>query len=149
MSFFKLNNDKVAVITHERTYTYNEISRVEFKSTQKELVLILCENTIDILSTYVSAMNSQHAVMLLSADINRELLEDIIIRYEPKWIVGLESYDGYERSSEYLVRIENINMNIHPDLAILLSTSGTTGSQKFVRLSYENIRSNAESIILI
>lgn len=147
MSFFKLNNDKVAVITHEHTYTYNEISRVEFKSTQKELVLILCENTIDILSTYVSAMNSQHAVMLLSADINHGLLEDIINQYEPKWIVGLESFDGYEISSEYLARIKNSKSNIHPDLAILLSTSGTTGSQKFVRLSYENIRSNAESII--
>src|SRR5690606_3107166 len=35
---------------------------------------------------------------------------------------------------------------IYPELAVLLSTSGTTGSQKFVRLSYDNLASNAESI---
>jgi acyl-CoA synthetase (AMP-forming)/AMP-acid ligase II len=33
-----------------------------------------------------------------------------------------------------------------PDLAVLLSTSGSTGSPKLVRLSRENIRSNAQAI---
>ncbi|MDB4975297.1 MAG: AMP-dependent synthetase and ligase, partial [Myxococcaceae bacterium] len=35
---------------------------------------------------------------------------------------------------------------LHPELAVLLSTSGTTGSPKLVRLSYENVRANARSI---
>lgn len=34
----------------------------------------------------------------------------------------------------------------HPDLALLLSTSGSTGASKWVRLSYENIAANAASI---
>ena len=145
--FFKLPNDKIAVITHERTYTYQDIPKVNFESTQKELVLILCKNNIEILSAYVSAMNNQHAVMLLAADINRLLLKDITEKYEPKWIIGLESYDGYAINNKYLVREKQIKNTIHPDLAILLSTSGTTGSQKFVRLSYENIHSNAKAIV--
>ena len=37
-------------------------------------------------------------------------------------------------------------MIIHNDLGLLLSTSGTTGSPKLVRLSYKNLQSNAESI---
>ena len=36
--------------------------------------------------------------------------------------------------------------DLHADLALLLSTSGSTGSPKLVRLSYENLDSNAESI---
>ncbi|VAX20950.1 Long-chain-fatty-acid--CoA ligase, partial [hydrothermal vent metagenome] len=36
--------------------------------------------------------------------------------------------------------------DINPDLAVLLSTSGTTGSSKLVRLSYNNLQVNAESI---
>ncbi|HEX2772355.1 MAG TPA: AMP-binding protein, partial [Micromonosporaceae bacterium] len=36
--------------------------------------------------------------------------------------------------------------DLHPDLALLLSTSGSTGSPKVVRLSYDNLQSNAESI---
>lgn len=35
----------------------------------------------------------------------------------------------------------------HPDLALLLSTSGSSGSSKLVRLSHKNIISNAHSII--
>lgn len=35
----------------------------------------------------------------------------------------------------------------HPDLAVLLSTSGSTGSAKLVRLSGENLQSNALSIV--
>jgi acyl-CoA synthetase (AMP-forming)/AMP-acid ligase II len=37
-------------------------------------------------------------------------------------------------------------MDLHPDLALLLATSGTTGSRKFVRLSGRNVLSNARSI---
>jgi acyl-CoA synthetase (AMP-forming)/AMP-acid ligase II/lysophospholipase L1-like esterase/acyl carrier protein len=35
----------------------------------------------------------------------------------------------------------------HPELCVLLSTSGTTGSPKLVRLSRTNIQANAESIV--
>lgn len=35
---------------------------------------------------------------------------------------------------------------LHPDLALLLSTSGSTGSPKLVRLSHRNVVSNAEAI---
>ena len=36
---------------------------------------------------------------------------------------------------------------LHPDLALLMSTSGSTGSPKLVRLSHENVLSNAQAIV--
>ncbi len=36
--------------------------------------------------------------------------------------------------------------DLHPDLALLLTTSGSTGSPKLVRQSYQNIDSNAKAI---
>ena len=36
---------------------------------------------------------------------------------------------------------------LHPDLALLLSTSGTTGSPKLVRLSHRNLAANADAIV--
>ncbi|UAL29141.1 AMP-binding protein [Nocardioides rotundus] len=37
--------------------------------------------------------------------------------------------------------------DLHPDLALLLSTSGSTGSPKLVRLSADNLRANARQIV--
>jgi acyl-CoA synthetase (AMP-forming)/AMP-acid ligase II len=37
--------------------------------------------------------------------------------------------------------------DLHPDLALLLSTSGTTGSPRLVRLSTHNLRANTEAIV--
>ena len=36
---------------------------------------------------------------------------------------------------------------LHPDLAVLVSTSGSTGSPKLVRLSHDNVLSNAAAIV--
>jgi long-chain acyl-CoA synthetase len=154
VSFFELTkkSQQLAVVTNEQTYTYSQLayqsSKFIFSSTQKELILILTKNTVQILASYIAALDSGHAVMLLNNDINKELLVKIIEQYRPKWIVGDLSISGYKSQNLLLTRIEETsNYKIHADLAVLLSTSGTTGSQKFVRLSYGNIRSNAQSII--
>lgn len=133
--------------TTEETMTMQELQSLEFDHANKQLILLVCENNLQTLRAYVSALASGHAVMLLAADMNEELLQRIITQYEPKWIVGLADYTGYVQDDEKLVREKEVDMEIHNDLALLLSTSGTTGSQKFVRLSYENLRSNAQSII--
>lgn len=147
MSFFHLERNQLAVITEKKQYNYNEIPLIEFTHSKKQLILILCRNTIDILAAYISGLNSGHTVMLLAADIHEKLFEDIINKYKPYWIVGLEEYEGYTFNSNKLVREGDFDVTINTELAILLSTSGTTGSQKFVRLSYDNIRSNAHAII--
>ena len=55
--------------------------------------------------------------------------------------VGLEEY-GY-----CLIRTGfGARHDLHDNLGLLLTTSGSTGSPKFVRQSYENIRVNAEQI---
>lgn len=146
MSFFNVTTDRVAVITAERTYTYQQLVCAPFEEQEKQLILILCDGTVNMLSAYITAMNSKHAVMLLAADIHSELLASIIKNYTPYWIIGLSSWPQYKIDGERLVRIQRTNVDIHEDLALLLSTSGTTGSQKFVRLSYDNLRANAQSI---
>ena len=48
-------------------------------------------------------------------------------------------------------RLETVSTDaqhlLHPDLALLMSTSGSTGSPKLVRLSHENVLSNAQAIV--
>lgn len=141
-----------AVITEQSKLTYAELQALadqyDFRSDDKELVLLLCDNEIEIVAAYVAALQAKQAVMLLNASTNIGLLNHIVMTYRPKWIVvssGL-TFDGYRQQGNVLEREQHSRAAIHSELAILLSTSGTTGSHKFVRLSYANIQSNAEAI---
>jgi len=148
-----IHSQQLAIITPQQSYTYAELqdltNRYRLQSSHKELVLLLCDNTIDIIAAYVAALQSNHAVMLLSSSTNEELLQQIVSTYQPRWIITIKEIEflGYEKQGEMLERQQPSSMNLHPDLAVLLSTSGTTGSSKFVRLSYANLQSNAEAIV--
>lgn len=146
--------NRPAVVTLGRSFTYEELnSDIEelakrWQSNQKELVVLLCEQRYDIIVAYLAALRTGHAVMLVSADLADDLLGEILQRYQPMWVFGSRILAGYEKDESYIwARMDQITMDIHPELAVLLSTSGTTGSQKFVRLSYGNLQSNAESIV--
>lgn len=80
-------------------------------------------------ATYLAALRCGHAVILLES-LGSELGRRIVGLWEP-WTFG---------SGEPKPHV------LHPDLAVLLSTSGTTGSPKLVRLSHRNIEANARSI---
>lgn len=142
-----------ALITEERTYTYQELSEAvqerkkNYQADKKQLILILCENRYEVIVSYLAALQAGHAVMLLNYDLNEELLTEIIYNYMPCWVYGKGPFPEYDQQDGLLWKRENQPQEtIHPDLALLLSTSGTTGSRKFVRLSHQNIQSNAESI---
>ena len=139
------------IITETHVYSYDNLfeiaTSITFNSSQKEIILLLCKNNYSTLCNYVAALQSEHTVMLMSTETNKELLDSIIAEYQPKWIVGEQTFEGYEYQESKWVRVKDSDVKIDSNLAILLSTSGTTGSQKFVRLSYKNLRANAESII--
>lgn len=120
----------------------------------KRLGVVLCTNAVAPLSAYVSALRLGHAVMLLDASLAVPLVEQILEAYCPAWIVqstergGYRGYESAPYSNGWAVlhRADLPAYAIHPDLAVLLSTSGSTGSPKAVRLSYANLQANAESI---
>lgn len=155
MSFWNWSGeDKTAVVTSQNSYTYADLNtaveqwKLELSASKKSLILILCKNEYDVLAIYMAALRSNHAIMLLNDDIDELFLEEILKLYKPLWVYGSYSIDQYSMVGESLWKRNNpVEVDIHPDLAVLLSTSGTTGSQKFVRLSYENIQSSAQAIV--
>jgi long-chain acyl-CoA synthetase len=120
---------------------------------RKSLVMLLAENRYECLVAYLAALHSGDALMLVDASLNRDLLLRLIETYRPDslWGTSDESkFSGYRRreAGELWVR-ENEKPEppaIHESLALLLNTSGSTGSPKLVRLSGENLQANAASI---
>ncbi len=120
---------------------------------QRCLVFILCINTSDCLAIYLGCINSGIVPLLIDGKIKKELLNQYIENFHPKYICAPQDVIPDYCQKENLFgafkiwscdKFEEISLN--EDLALLIPTSGSTGSQKLVKLSYENLMSNASSI---
>lgn len=109
-----------------------------YRGASCRLVFVYGDGDVDTLLAYIGAVRAGVAVHILNPakqEDNARLIE----LYSPDILV---------RSGERLDPSRHKSSSaIHPDLAILLSTSGSTGSPKLVKLSRENIASNTRSII--
>lgn len=142
-----------------KSVTYSELDAdaeniaSKIKLTNKGLVFIFTTNNYDSVLAYVAVLKSGNAALLLDEKLNDEIRIGLIKNYCPEYIITSneiipENYtlDFNSDSLNYYKRNESISAKIFHELAVLLSTSGTTGSPKLVRLAYKNIQANAESI---
>lgn len=134
----------------KRSFSYSELPEFPFSTIQRSLIFCYLNNSIESTSFLIKSLESNHVLVLLSSDLNEYLKNNLEIRYSPNYI-----YDATRTIiSRYKVVADSLfestqhaNYELHENLKLLLSTSGTTGSPKFVKLSEKNIISNAESIL--
>jgi long-chain acyl-CoA synthetase len=133
----------------QRVWTQDELADVVHSSAEalatgrRELVFCLCGGDAATVIGYLSAVRAGHAVALLDAAARAELTEALIDRYRPAFVV--HSNDG--QTPGVRQRSDATGPGLADELAVLLSTSGSTGSPKLVRLAYRNIEANANSIV--
>ncbi|BBE21902.1 AMP-dependent synthetase [Arthrobacter sp. MN05-02] len=108
--------------------------------TERRLVLLAARNDLESLVAYLAAIRAGHPLLLVPAD-KPAALDSLVDAYDPD--VVLRTGDGVLDLDE---RWPGTRHDLHPDLALLLSTSGSTGSPKLVRLSLTNLEENARSI---
>lgn len=120
---------------------------------RKALGLLVTQNGYEYLVAYLAALNAGSAVIVSDGGVNAYFRSSLLDVYRPDWIFSLQqegAFAGYRQRPSgppgLLEREVAEEGAIYPDLALLLSTSGSTGSPKLVRLSYRNIAANAESI---
>jgi len=153
-------NDRKAFITSNGTsMTYAELNAtindlVNYMP-ERNLAFCLCENSIASVVGYLSCLNAGVVPLLVDKRIDRELLKQLLQVYKPGFLYvpteNVEEFDSYSVLKEVmnysLIKSkENDKAELNEELALLLTTSGSTGSPKLVRQSYNNIQSNAEAI---
>lgn len=162
MSFWTFTNSQphaVAVIDEfERLVTYSDLNSRINEATEffngcgpRLFCFLFCSNRLASLVVYLACLRSGYVPLLLPENLSPEMIKNLLDHYQPDLILGLsDSTEVVPGSGISIVRhLSASNSNktqLHPDLAILLSTSGTTGSPKLVRLSYKALQANAESI---
>jgi acyl-coenzyme A synthetase/AMP-(fatty) acid ligase len=120
----------------------------------RQLVFCMASNTSDFLTAYVGFMRQKIVPLLLSKEITFESLLDKINAYKPMYIFLPNSFllvpNEYillrSRGAYDLYWKHDRTNELHPDLSLLMTTSGSTGNSKLVRLSALNIESNSSSI---
>ncbi|NEE01309.1 AMP-binding protein [Phytoactinopolyspora halotolerans] len=137
-----VHGERLAVLTSTERLTYADLAErvdacAERLGTARRLVVIAGSNQVDTLVTYLAALAAGH-VALLAAPAQADRL---IARYDPDVVAG-DAGDGWRLDHRHTSPAHDL----HPELAVLMSTSGSTGSPKLVRLSARNMQSNAESI---
>jgi acyl-CoA synthetase (AMP-forming)/AMP-acid ligase II len=122
---------------------------------RKALAFCFCRNSLASVVWYLAGVDAGHAVALLDDGLSEEFKSRLIDLYAPDLILGsseatvagLGCSDLYDSPATFLWRRKRAAPHeIGPNLSLLLSTSGSTGSPKFVRLTRGNVVANAESI---
>ncbi|HUR48006.1 MAG TPA: AMP-binding protein [Acidimicrobiales bacterium] len=135
------HGSRPALITPGGRLSYEELdARVESVvrrlGRNRRLILLSVDNSVASVVHYLAALRGGHPVLLTASgpDYATRLIET----YDPDVLMSDTTDPEVRRAAS--------THDLHPDLALLLATSGSTGSPKLVRLSHRNLQSNASAI---
>ncbi|WP_275946834.1 AMP-binding protein [Streptomyces sp. T21Q-yed] len=138
--------ERTALITPSGEVSYRALAErvaatAERLGTTRRLVLLAGANRADALVVHLAALAAGHPVLLVPGD-STGTLDALTAAYDPDVVARPDGHGSWTLDER---RPESAH-TLHPDLALLLSTSGSTGSPKLVRLTADNLQANAESI---
>lgn len=151
-------NHTVVITDAGETMQYGQLKEEVDKLTPflhpHKLAFCLCRNQIGCLMGYVTFMNAEVPVVLLDGQKNAEVVESLLTIYKPAYLWVSEDRTELIKDHKVLYSTHGFSLvsyneqagKIHPDITLLLTTSGSTGSPKLVKLTRDNLLSNAESI---
>lgn len=159
MNFFDINQNFIKrtlyIDDQDRQFTYGDwykaASDIKGIIPSRSLVAIICHNVPASAISYLSCLQNQIVPFLVDAQMDSNLQSQLLDLYKPNYIFRPKE-DCPRQSPLYTIdtygifRAYNMPHQLHENLALLLTTSGSTGSPKLVRQSYTNIQSNAASI---
>lgn len=135
--------DGLALVDREGSLDYAELRALvaaraaELDLPDRQVVVLTGERSREYVVTYLALMAAGHVPILAAGHTER-----LAHAWRPAAVVHADA-DGWSIAH---VPAWFAAPPLHPDLALLLSTSGSTGSPKLVRLAHSNLAANAAAI---
>jgi long-chain acyl-CoA synthetase len=151
---------RVALIDIDgRKKTYEQIlntdKKIKRKINSKSIILMICNNSIQSFTAYISFIKNGHITILLDISFSELFIKNIINKFKPNYIFSSKNYFKNDKLKKILdidgyfifkTKVKK-NYKINYINNLLLTTSGTTQNPKMVRLSNANLYSNTKNII--
>lgn len=155
--------DRVALVTDTgENITYNQLVQDADDLFQdipsRTLVFLVCKNNRESVTGYVGCLRNRVVPVMINDGISGVLFWQLIQRYQPQYIYASLAFSSKILAEEHnieetknfgkynLYKTSYQGVGLYEELALLLTTSGSTGSPKLVRQSYKNINANTDSI---
>ncbi len=157
--FKEYTNQIAALDDAGNSITYSELEQISERFAaicKRELVFNFCKNSIGSLAGYAGMINGRVVPVMLAHELNSDLRNVLLETYTPAFIwAPVEMQEEFNNTTEVFSMYEYVLLKtnyesaypLFDELALLLTTSGSTGSPKLVRQSYANIHANTESIV--
>ena len=149
--------EKGKILSYDDVINQSELILKKIKFLKKKrLVLILADNSEEFIFAYLSFFNKNFSQILIDPKIDNKLLSNLINDYQPDFILYRSNkFKDFKNYVEIFkireLKIAKINtsnkLTINKNLALLLSTSGSTGSTKLAKISYANVKDNTKNIV--
>ena len=148
-----LSDERGQSLTYEELAAYT--GKLGEKLRSRSLAFCFCENSLGCPAGYVTFLQRGVVPLMVARDIDAGLLASLREVYRPRYYYVPESKEERFAGLTVLARGYGYAMmedesapeaELYPELALLLTTSGSTGSSKLVRQSYTNLQTNAEQI---
>lgn len=162
MPFWNLEQHatRVALIEGDQSLDYATLARLADQQAARlpdgrGMGLLCMPSHTEAVALYLGALRSGRQVpLLLQPDTDPQLLAELVAHYQPEWVASPgPAADGYQTVMQGQALALHVRRTApavsapHPELALLLSTSGSTGSSKLVRLSAQGLDANASAIV--
>ncbi len=153
--------ERVALISEQgREYSYKDLAASSLSYLKKIEPSSVCILVSDLSETaviyYVGLIRKKVTTILVDANQDSQIIKKLISSYSPNYIISPlklsdipTPFEVIENQNDFCV-YQNKSEIHDPSLqstSLCLSTSGSTGSAKFVKLSLKNIESNTQAII--